>query len=93
MCSVCVIEARRLDRSCSVTVITGDSESLNPGSIPGRTLFLARWRRTSSKFWCKLMVPSGCHGDDEKTKAGGVTKRVFPDRELNPGLSGESRLS
>ena len=24
-------------RSCSVTVITGDSESLNPGSIPGRT--------------------------------------------------------
>ena len=24
--------------SCSVTVITGDSESLNPGSIPGRTL-------------------------------------------------------
>ena len=25
------------DRSCSVTVITGDFESLNPGSIPGRT--------------------------------------------------------
>ena len=28
----------RLSGSCSVTVITGDSESLNPGSIPGRTL-------------------------------------------------------
>ena len=28
-------------RSCSVTVITGDSESLNPGSIPGRTFFFA----------------------------------------------------
>ena len=28
------------NRSCSVTVITGDSESLNPGSIPGRTFFL-----------------------------------------------------
>ena len=26
-----------VNRSCSVTVITGDSESLNPGSIPGRT--------------------------------------------------------
>ena len=25
--------------SCSVTVITGDSESLNPGLIPGRTFF------------------------------------------------------
>ena len=48
--------AKQIQRSCSVTVITGDSESLNPGSIPGRTLvFFVDPRRAGP--WVFLSIP------------------------------------
>ena len=73
-----------VNRSCSVTVITGDSESLNPGSIPGRTCFFAF---VSNFFW----LPS----DWEKRSknftyqpsaalAVGRPAKIYPWRDLNP---------
>ena len=50
--------------SCSVTVITGDSESLNPGSIPGRACFFFSPVSVVSVFASLL--------SDQKLKSSGV---------------------
>ena len=77
--------------SCSVTVITGDSESLNPGSIPGRTFFFVPLQPLKDKIFFSFFLPTSGFTWSEQTFSPYDSGEIFFDQAGRQGQAQQKK--